>query len=124
MALALHAPEVFAVNGARASNENPFNTARALAEVTQKEAGVGDMSLEQLVGRFIKGALSIAGVFFFAYMVWAGYLWMTAHGEKEKIEQAKKMISNAVIGLAIALSAYAITTFVVNQLVKTGALQQ
>ncbi|MBI4433439.1 hypothetical protein HY632_01580 [Candidatus Uhrbacteria bacterium] len=104
--------------------QNPFVNASSQVGETNLVSGVGGRSLEQMVGSFIKGALSIAGVFFFGYMVWAGYLWMTAHGEKDKIEEAKKMISNAVIGLAITLSAYAITAFVVSRLVGTGALQQ
>ncbi|MBI4449590.1 hypothetical protein HY634_00865, partial [Candidatus Uhrbacteria bacterium] len=39
---------------------------------------------------------------------------------------AKKMISGAIIGLAITLLAYAITIFVVGRLTapETGALQQ
>jgi TRAP-type C4-dicarboxylate transport system permease small subunit len=96
--------------------ENPFVNARGQMANTQLHAGVADRSLEAVLGSFIKSAISIIGVIFFGLMVWAGYLWMTAHGETDKIEQAKKMISNAIIGLALTLAAYAITTFVVSRL--------
>lgn len=109
--------------------QNPFvNAGVQLGTVATRagtEGSVREGALEDIIGNIIKGALSIAGVIFFAYIVWAGYLWMTAHGEEEKITQAKKMISGAIIGLAITLMAYAITIFVVGRLTSpdTGALQ-
>ena len=42
---------------------------------------------------------------------------MTAGGAPEKVESAKKTIRNAVIGLVIIASAWAITAFILNALV-------
>ncbi|MDO8598689.1 MAG: pilin, partial [bacterium] len=86
------------------AGENVFGEARFQTEKVQHQAGVPERDLETVIGSIIKAALSIAGVLFFGYIVWAGYLWMTAHGEEEKITQAKKMISGGVIGLAIILA--------------------
>jgi len=88
-----------------------------------QEGSVKEGALEETIGGIIKAAISIAGVFFFGYIVWAGYLWMTAHGEEDKITQAKKMISGGVIGLAIILAAYAITVFVVTKLTEATGIQ-
>lgn len=100
--------------------ENPFvNAGGQLGTVATgagQAASVQEGALEDFIGKLIKGAISFVGVLFFGYLVWAGYLWMTAHGEEEKITQAKKMISGGVIGLAITLMAYAITVFVVSKL--------
>jgi len=41
-------------------------------------------------------------------------MWMTAGGNDEKIEKAKKLISAAVIGLIIVLLAWAIVIFVIG----------
>jgi hypothetical protein len=41
---------------------------------------------------------------------------MTAGGNDDKVGEAKKRILYAVIGLAIILSAYAITRFITTQL--------
>ncbi|MBL7058794.1 hypothetical protein ISS03_05725, partial [Patescibacteria group bacterium] len=38
--------------------------------------------------------------------------WMTAQGNDTKIATARGIITNAVIGLIIVMSAYAITAFV------------
>lgn len=105
--------------------ENPFVNAGTQLGTVATGAGqsgsVQEGALEDIIGKLIKGAISFVGVFFFGYLVWAGYLWMTAHGEEEKISQAKKMISGGVIGLAITLAAYAITTFIIMRLERAGA---
>lgn len=102
--------------------QNPFTTAQGQLSDVRKAAKVGEASLETTIGRIIKSALSLLGVFFFGYMVWAGYLWMTAHGEEERITKAKKMITNAVIGLAITLGAYAVTIFIVSRLTFSAGI--
>lgn len=76
----------------------------------------GDVKV--LVGEFIKAALTLVGIIFFVLMVYAGFLWMTAHGKEEQIETARKIIIAAVIGLAIVVGAYAITNFIVKAAVK------
>ena len=45
---------------------------------------------------------------------------MTSGGESDTIDKAKKTIIAAIIGLAIVLMAYAITTFVVNTLLNSS----
>jgi len=62
----------------------------------------------------IKTALGLLGTIFIVLIIYAGFLWMTAGGEEEKTKKATTLITQAVIGLAIVLSAYAITVFAVN----------
>jgi hypothetical protein len=40
---------------------------------------------------------------------------MTAGGNEDQVKKAKKFITNALIGLVITLSAYALTSFIVGQ---------
>lgn len=105
-----------------AGKGNPFTAAINDTQTASTKAHLNaNISIEAMVGRFISSALSLTGVFFFGYIVWAGYLWMTAHGEAPQVEKAKKMISNAIIGLAITLAAYFVSSFVVRQF-ETNAL--
>jgi hypothetical protein len=46
---------------------------------------------------------------------------MTAAGEQEKIEKAKKIIRGAVIGLIITVGAYSITAFIVPRVLERAA---
>ncbi|HAO81378.1 TPA: hypothetical protein DCQ82_01490 [Candidatus Veblenbacteria bacterium] len=49
-------------------------------------------------------------------VLWGGFKWMTAAGDEAKIGEAKKLMGAGVIGLVIILAAFAIASFVVNQL--------
>lgn len=60
----------------------------------------------------IRGALTLLGVGFLGYTVYAGYMWMTAAGNEEQVAKAKKTIIRSTLGLLVILSAYSITLFV------------
>lgn len=67
---------------------------------------------------FLLGFLALAAL---GLMLWAGFLWMTAGGNEDKIAQAKKILRNGVIGLVIILSAWGIVYYVLtNVLNLTG----
>lgn len=81
-----------------------------------KQAGFEQAKgLPETVGGIIRTFLTILGVIFMIYIVHAGYLWMIARGEEEKIIKAKAIIRGSIVGLLIILAAYAITAFVVNR---------
>lgn len=83
-------------------------------------AGFGSASFPFVIGNIIKGILSLIGILFLSYMIYAGYLWLTASGDEEKIKKAKKIISGSIIGFVVTMSAYAITAFVVSRFTTTG----
>ena len=110
--------------GPSGKSQNPFDQSIKDVGGLQGKSGVGSASLEEIIGKIIQAAIALTGVLFFGYTVWAGYLWMTARGEEDKVTEAKNMIQNGIIGLGIVLAAYVITSFIVNRLVDTGALLQ
>ena len=61
------------------------------------------------IGQVLNIATTFLGVVFLGLMIYAGYLWMIARGNEQKIEEAKNIIIYAVIGLVVVLAAYAIT---------------
>lgn len=73
-------------------------------------------SFEGSISTIITGVLSLAGTIFLVLTVYAGILWMTASGNEEKVTKAKEIVTQAIIGLAITLGAYAITAFVTGKL--------
>ncbi len=76
----------------------------------------GGANLYQIVATVIKAFLGVLGVIFIIMVIIAGFNWMTAGGDEEKIKKAVAMIRNGVIGLIIMVSAYAITYFVFSNL--------
>lgn len=90
------------------------NSAQPLAVVADK-SGVTESNLGNLTGGIIGVAVSLVGIIFFALMVYAGILWMTARGKEDQVEKSKQIIIASIIGLFIVVSAYAITVFVMSK---------
>lgn len=73
-----------------------------------------DISLETMVGDVIQIALSLLGTLFVCLIIYAGYIWLTAAGNEQRIEKAKKLLFESILGLVIVIAAYAVTYFLVN----------
>ena len=75
-----------------------------------KNAGYGDVTDPRIIAsRVIRMVLSFLAIIFLCLIVYAGFLWMTAGGNEDNIDKAKKLMNRAVIGLVIVLTAYSIT---------------
>ena len=77
------------------------------------------VTTSEQIAKYIGGILAILpylGVIFLIQVVIAGYQWMTAGGNMEKVETAKKRIIYAVIGIAIFAAMYLIAYFIIKTL--------
>jgi len=70
-----------------------------------------------IVGMVISGLLGFLGIIFIILMLLAGYRWMIANGDEEKITKSKDTIRQAIIGLLIVVGAFAIWRFIANYLI-------
>jgi len=61
---------------------------------------------------------------FLVYTFYAGFIWMTAGGEEEKIKTAQKTMKYAVIGTLIVLCSYSIAILVQNYLYEAQSMTQ
>lgn len=73
-----------------------------------------------IAGKIINIALGIVGTIMVVLFIFSGFIWMTAAGNEEKITKAKKILSNAIVGIVIVIMAYAISYFVINQLLRAS----
>ena len=60
----------------------------------------------------IAGILSFLGAIFLILMIYSGYMWMTARGNDTQVTKARTIMTQAVVGLVIVITAYAITIFI------------
>lgn len=91
-------------------------SAQKIPAFTEQVTNYNSNFLNTQIGSIIGLVLSFIGVIFLVLMIYAGISWMTAAGNQEKVTKAKDLIINAIIGLIIVLAAYAITSFIGNQL--------
>ncbi|MFA6417381.1 MAG: hypothetical protein WCW61_04290 [Patescibacteria group bacterium] len=92
---------------------------------TKNAAGLGDMSIGQVVSQIIRVVLGLLSIVFLILIIMAGFKWMTAGGNEEQIKKSTATIKAAVIGLVIVLAAYTITYFIFTYLpfTSSGAIQ-
>jgi len=62
----------------------------------------------------VKLLMTFLGIIAVVIMLYGGFLWMTAAGNEDKVDQAKKLIAAGIIGLIIILAAFLIVNFVVT----------
>ncbi len=80
----------------------------------QAPSGVPTGGLSQdggrIIGFLLGGALFLAVIASFGFIIWGGYNFITSQGDKGKLESARKTIVFSIIGLLICfLSFFAIT---------------
>lgn len=80
------------------------------------KAGYQETNVFTFTGKVINMGLSLLAILFLGVMLYAGIRWMTARGNEEYSTKAKTALEAGIIGLIIVLSAYAITTFVMQRL--------
>jgi len=78
-------------------------------------SGFGE-DIPSIMANVIKSLLSMVGIVFLLLIIYGGVMWMTAGGNEQRIEKAKKILINASVGLAIIILAYSITYFIVESL--------
>jgi len=79
------------------------------AQTAGYETGTSASSLETIISQTIYAILGLVGLIFFGYLIYGGYIWMTARGNEEKIKQASSTLMNSILGLVVTLGAYAIS---------------
>ncbi len=101
-----------AVNGTyNFANQSGLNAAGAAAGY---DTGTSATSLESIISTIIYVVLSFVGVIFFVLLIYGAFIWMTAQGNEEQVKKASGIVKDSIIGLAITLSAYAISYFLIS----------
>ncbi|MFH1744614.1 MAG: hypothetical protein ABH881_00385 [bacterium] len=112
-----------------------YNTEKAVARSlwdSQEGLGAGDRKIASVFGEnesgardirevviiIIKYALSCLALILVAYILYGGYTYMTSMGNKDKVDEAKKIIFRGVIGALIVMSSYSIVVYVTQCALK------
>ncbi|PIP60457.1 hypothetical protein COX00_03160 [Candidatus Uhrbacteria bacterium CG22_combo_CG10-13_8_21_14_all_47_17] len=79
---------------------------------------LGSGDVRQTAANIINVALGFLGIIAVVIVLVGGFKYMISGGNEEKTSEAKNLIVSGIIGLAIILSAWAITSFVIGQLLS------
>lgn len=85
------------------------------------DASTGKLNQQAVISRVLMAVfeilLRIAGLLAIVFIVWGGVQYQISQGEPDRLSKARSVIINALIGLAIAVSATALVNFVGRNLV-------
>lgn len=114
LALPLTARAATAYNGLSGANTSvdAIGTASGISTST---------TLPVIIGNAIEVFLGILGIVFVVLVVYAGFLYLTSQGEEGNVKKAKKLLGQAIVGLIITVSAYAISSYVIAALTTVAA---
>ncbi|MBI2607230.1 MAG: hypothetical protein HYW51_00130 [Candidatus Doudnabacteria bacterium] len=76
----------------------------------------GDTSITAFIIRIINIALAIAGLVAVLFLIIGGFRYITAGGNEEAGESARKIITNAVIGIVVIILSFVIVRVISNAL--------
>lgn len=85
---------------------------------TGKTSGFGAQPIPFtiFIANGINAILGLAGIIFLGALVYAGIQYLTSAGDQEKVKHSKGMIISSIIGIFIIASAFAINSFVLDQI--------
>lgn len=99
------------------NSEFSLTNSAAIIDSAGNSAGLsGANNLPTIIGRIISVALGILGIAFLGLVIYAGFLYLTAQGEETPVKKAKNILKQAIIGMILIVTAYAITNVVTNAL--------
>jgi TRAP-type C4-dicarboxylate transport system permease small subunit len=99
----------------------PISNTELLPQNIGGELGLPQGDIRVTIARIIRVAMGLIGIVMVAAIIYGGFLYMTAGGNEDQAGTGKKAITAGVIGLAIVLSAWALTNFIIDQLVAATA---
>lgn len=85
-------------------------TAGQVSNYNYKEKNNSD--IPTVIGNIVSKVLAFVGLIFFILMIYAGFMWMTAGGNDEKVKKALTLVIQATTGIIIVAAAYLLTKFV------------
>ena len=80
--------------------------------------GLGARDPRLIATAIVRTLLGFLGLIAVILILVGGFRWMTAAGNQEKVDTAKKTLTAGIIGLIIIVAAFAITNFVITSLVN------
>ena len=76
-----------------------------------------DTSISTFIIRIINIALTVAGLIAVLFLIVGGFRYITSAGNEETAEQAKKIITNSIIGIVVIILSFVIVRVIGNALV-------
>jgi hypothetical protein len=89
-------------------------TANPDSKVCKASGDANEQNATTIVKRIIDLLLFALGITAVFMIIWSGVKYVTSRGDAANVKSAKDTLTYAVVGLIVALLAYAIVNFIIN----------
>lgn len=113
--LLLALPAIFSAKFASASRFT-----ESLNKTIENVGPGGEKDISIVIGNIIQGILGLLGLVFAVLLIYGGTIYMISRGDTKKVEQAKNIIRNSIIGIVIIAASYSLAYFVTAALESTA----
>lgn len=105
------------------SDRDPnINRGQTVDELFQQAATTlnpsGVTSINQFIGKAINILMAFIGSITLLLYVFSGFLWMTASGNSEQVDKAKRILIWTTLGVAVMLFSYILVNLIFNSIPK------
>ena len=100
-----------------AQDVNDFWGNDDIAGNIENDIVLGNKDPREIAANVINVLLGFLGIIAVIIILAGGFKWMTAGGNQDKTDEAKKLIAAGAIGLVIVLASFGIAKFVISSLV-------
>jgi len=96
-----------------------LDTVMGSVTATGTSAGLNSepQSFQDLLVGTINVVLGLLGIVALGFIVYAGILYASSMGEKDKVEKGRKTLTYAIIGMVLIIAAYAITNYLLSAII-------
>lgn len=89
--------------------QGAFTMPNPIQSPTGYGGGTGGADASLLISNIVAAIFATVGILFLLYLLFGAFKYLTAGGDDKAIQEAKKMLTNAGVGLGIAVAAFFIT---------------
>lgn len=104
----------FGMSAVPVSAEDPGGLGGALKQTQNDDMPENLFDDGGIVTTVINTMLFIVGILSVIMIIYAGIRYTTAHGDKGQVESAKNTLMYSIVGLVVAIVAYAVVNWVVG----------
>ena len=80
--------------------------------ISGQEGPAGQATFGDVIISIVDIALAIVGSLAVIFLIWGGFRYVTAYGNEENSESAKRIIQHSILGLVIVLLAFVIVRII------------
>lgn len=92
-------------------------------DATRGNTGLpNDTRVSDFIIKIINIALTVAGLVAVLFLIIGGFRYITSAGNEETAEQAKKIITNAIIGIVVIILSFVIVRVISNALTTNNGI--